>query len=577
MGGRTTPEATVIHDGQEIVYADAVFVSLIAGDTPETLVGTPITELVTGDYQPPLQRQLDRIDAGTASTLALTVTLQASIDNSYKAVAVSSQVKWDGTDRIQTSFLPLTDDTLPPRTAIRSQATQHAPIGITITDLGQPGNPIIYCNDAFTRITGYPREEVLGNNCWFLQGRKTHEEPIAEIQAAIDVAEPVTVELRNYRKDGTMFWNRVTIDPIMNMNGDLSHFVSYQENITAQKRRIQTESVLKQQVAVTDQLMMLTDSRGTIVMVNPAFEEMTGYSAEEAIGQTPRILNSEVKDAEFYERMWDTLYSGEVWEAQLTNETKSGERYSVQQRVVPIENTHEEITHFAFVERNVTDEVVREQTVNVLNRLLRHNLRTSINVISGYAELLANSESPGDEQAAATAIQNQTADLKKLAERTETLRRLTDIKSQSKTWDEEAVTDIVGRFQQAYSTTDITFNYDIEESVVVPGGMLVKLALEEAVENAVVHNNRATPKVEIGVVQREKGEPVVFRVYDDGPGVPEHEKKVLGEGIETPLSHGSGIGLWIIEWVGTILGGTSTITDIEPRGTEVSIQLPVDS
>ena len=116
--------------------------------------------------------------------------------------------------------------------SLREKAMNKAPLGIIMTDHGQSSNPIIYANDKFCELTGYSREEILGRNCRFLQGDETQEEPVTKLRQAVDNVEPVTVELRNYRRNDEMFWNRVTIAPIKHKSDNRDYFVGFQEEIT---------------------------------------------------------------------------------------------------------------------------------------------------------------------------------------------------------------------------------------------------------------------------------------------------------------------------------------------------------
>jgi two-component system, cell cycle sensor histidine kinase and response regulator CckA len=107
--------------------------------------------------------------------------------------------------------------------------------GVTITDPTRPGNPIVYANDGFTRLTGYSRGDILGRSCRFLQGKDTSAETVATIREAIHDARACFVEIQNYRKDGTPFWNALSIAPIFE-EGELTHFVGVQTDITAFKQ-----------------------------------------------------------------------------------------------------------------------------------------------------------------------------------------------------------------------------------------------------------------------------------------------------------------------------------------------------
>jgi PAS domain S-box-containing protein len=119
---------------------------------------------------------------------------------------------------------------------IKEQAMDEAPVGITISDISLPDNPLVYVNDAFVRATGYSKEFALGRNCRFLQGEDTDEEKIAEMARAVEERESVTVVVRNYTRGGEEFWNEVTIAPLRNEAGEVTHFVGFQADVTDRKR-----------------------------------------------------------------------------------------------------------------------------------------------------------------------------------------------------------------------------------------------------------------------------------------------------------------------------------------------------
>ncbi|PSP90837.1 hypothetical protein BRC90_00225 [Halobacteriales archaeon QS_4_69_34] len=119
---------------------------------------------------------------------------------------------------------------------LKERAMDAAPVGITISDPALPDNPMVYVNDAFEELTGYPRSASIGRNCRFLQGEGSDPATVAAMREAINAGEPVSVELRNYRRDGELFWNAVDIAPIRDDEGTLTHFVGFQTDITNRKR-----------------------------------------------------------------------------------------------------------------------------------------------------------------------------------------------------------------------------------------------------------------------------------------------------------------------------------------------------
>jgi len=118
---------------------------------------------------------------------------------------------------------------------LRDRAMAVANEGIVITDYLQPDNPLIYVNSGFERITGYSAAEVVGGNCRMLQGPDSDPAQIRELHHAIRECRAVTVEILNYRKDGTPFWNRLSITPIRNDAGVVTHFIGVQSDITQSK------------------------------------------------------------------------------------------------------------------------------------------------------------------------------------------------------------------------------------------------------------------------------------------------------------------------------------------------------
>ncbi len=118
---------------------------------------------------------------------------------------------------------------------LRDRAIRAATQGLLITDTRKPDNPIAYVSPGFERMTGYGSEEVLGRNCRFLQGKDTDSGAVAQIHEAVATGQSCTVELLNYRKDGTKFWNELSISPVQDAAGRLSHFVGVQVDVTARR------------------------------------------------------------------------------------------------------------------------------------------------------------------------------------------------------------------------------------------------------------------------------------------------------------------------------------------------------
>jgi PAS domain S-box-containing protein len=148
------------------------------------------------------------------------------------------------------SSAPIEDQLL-----LKDQALLVAAEGITISDNTQPDNPIIYANKGFEHLTGYLVERVLGRNCRFLQGPESDPDTVAAISEAVRNEREITVEILNYRKDGTTFWNRLSITPLRDDEGRVTHFIGVQSDITNRRRAEAELRKTTQQLEAANQRM----------------------------------------------------------------------------------------------------------------------------------------------------------------------------------------------------------------------------------------------------------------------------------------------------------------------------------
>lgn len=144
--------------------------------------------------------------------------------------------------------------------SLQDRAVLATAMPITITDPRQPDNPVVWVNPAFSATTGYSAAEVLGRNCRFLQGPNTDPEVVADIREALDEQRPITATLLNYRKDGSEFWNELSISPMRDDTGAVTHFVGVQADVTARVHAQQTRDDAMSQLALAaDRLALLAD------------------------------------------------------------------------------------------------------------------------------------------------------------------------------------------------------------------------------------------------------------------------------------------------------------------------------
>ena len=162
---------------------------------------------------------------------------------------------------------------------LRDRAIRAATQGLVITDAGLPDSPIIYASPGFERMTGYASEECLGRNCRFLQGEETDPGAVARVREAIRAGEPCVVELVNRRKDGNPFWNQLSISPIRDEAGRLTHFVGVLADVT-ERRHLEEQFRQAQKMEVVGQLAggVAHDFNNLLTVINGYGELLLGGS-----------------------------------------------------------------------------------------------------------------------------------------------------------------------------------------------------------------------------------------------------------------------------------------------------------
>ncbi|MFC7096460.1 PAS domain S-box protein [Halobaculum marinum] len=458
--------------------------------------------------------------------------------------------------------------------SILKRAIDASPVGVTLVDVRRDDEPLVYVNSAFEDLTGYDESEALGRNCRFLQGERTREESVAQLRAAIEAGDAASVELRNYRADGTEFWNHLTISPVADASGEITHYVGFQTDITdAKSLRTQLQQ-FKRAVESSAHAIYITDVDGTITYVNEAFEEITGYPADEAVGRTPRILNSGQMDDEYYERLWSELTAGNSFEERIIDRDRDGHFYRAHQTISPLTDDGA-VTGFVAVQTDITDQIERSQQVAVLDRVLRHNLRNDMNVILGHAGRLTDALD-GDLADAAEAITDAGNRLLGIADKERAIVSHLNGPTERTTQDVESLVDaILDDLRPKYPDAELTV--DRLAGVTVNATTQVGDALGEFVENALKHSGATPASVRLSAeVRRERSEDVVrISIADRGPGVPESLRQLISsDRVPDSLTHSDGLGMWIARWVVTRSGGSVDFEERTGGGTVVHVTLP---
>ncbi|MBZ8179156.1 PAS domain S-box protein [Oscillatoria salina] len=240
--------------------------------------------------------------------------------------------------------------------------------GVAIADARQAHRPIVYCNQAFEEITGYSRAEVIGRNCKFLQGSDTDPIAIEQIRAALKVGGECQVVIKNYKKDGTPFWNELKISPVRDEQGNLTHFVGVQTDITKRKQEEETRRLMEFSLARAADAAFFIAPEGRLLYVNEAACRLLGYSQ----GELQRMSISEI-DLQFPPKVWSQHWQKIKQHGSFTVET---EHRAKDGRLIPVEVTvnylefHNREYNCAFV-RDISDRYLAQAELRRNEKLYR--------------------------------------------------------------------------------------------------------------------------------------------------------------------------------------------------------------
>ena len=438
---------------------------------------------------------------------------------------------------------------------LKDRVLDEAPVGITIAEPGAEDNPLIYVNEEFERLTGYDADEILGDDCRFLQGDRTSEEPIAAMQAAIDAVEPVTVELRNYRADGTEFWNRVTISPLTDADGTVQNWVGFQEDVTERKERERERAALEHGVDQVGVGVASYDDQGRIRYANEAYARLVGTTREELTGRHIWELNPEF-DPDRFEDYWHSYDSGETRIHETIHERfDTGEQVQVRTTTtrVSIDDATYHIGTITDITAQKAHEAQLQREVERLDKfagIVSHDLRNPLNVAQGYIGLIAE-ECDTDHEHIDT-VRNALERMNELITDTLTLAR------QGRTVNETEPTDLGSIARESWRNADTgSAVLDVPDELTIhTDPERFRSVLENLFRNSVEHAGDDVT-VTVGALPNRAG----FYVEDDGPGIPDDDRDDIFEAGYSTATGSSGFGLTIVKEIAEAHGWVVSVTD----------------
>ncbi|MDB5820387.1 MAG: histidine kinase, partial [Rhizobacter sp.] len=475
--------------------------------------------------------------------------------------------------------------------SMRDRALAAATDGVSVLDAGNAGFTAVYVNPAFERITGYAAHEVLGRSLYRLYGADTDQPGIGELRDAIRAGVGCRVTVRCYRRNGEMFWNEVSVAPVMDDDGRPTYFVCINVDVTAQQASAAAERLRSERLAAVFELspdgFVVLDADERVISINPAFKAMTGMSATSLLGLGAEELEAALAGL-----------AGSAGSAGLAGAgTSGGSRvapWHVAQRAtlrlllprprVLVRHTrrgmhspHGTVLYF----RDVTREAEIDRMKSEFLATAAHELRTPMTSVYGFTELLLNQGlEAGVRVEMLEVIHRQTAALTALLDELLDLARIEaggrarfDFLVQPL---QAVVQQVVGRLNMPHDLRRIEMKMPREPLRVRVDAEKLALALTNALSNARKYSSSGPIVVEVGT--RAGSTEIGIQVSDEGIGMtPGQTARMFDRFFQVDphqIVKGTGLGTNIMKEIVEAHGGRIEVSSRLHSGTVVTFWLP---
>ena len=467
--------------------------------------------------------------------------------------------------------------------------------GVVITAPNQADNPIIYSNPAFSRITGYQPNEIVGKNCRFLQGPNTDPQTVAQIRQGIAQRREVKATLLNYRKDGQPFWNELKISPVFSDEGNLLYFIGIQTDITSRKR---TEQKVREQAAlldITTDAILVCDLHNQILFWNKGAEHLYGWNALDAYGKNVNELL--YQEPPKLEEAQKTVFEKGEWHGELHKVTKSGKKIIVSSRWTLMRDEQGLPKSILTVDTDITQKqqleaqflrAQRLESIGTLASGIAHDLNNVLGPIMMVAELLQENILDEWSQQLLTELEvnakrgaNLVKQVLEFARGMEGKRTVFQVKhliseikqivKQTFPKSIEIYTDISPNLwtvsADATQLHQVLMNLVVNARDAMPDGGTLKISAE----NLVIDESYARINIDASV-----GPYIVITVADTGTGIPSEILDRIFEPFFTTKELGRGTGLGLSTVIGIIKshGGFVNVYSEIGQGTQFKVYLP---
>jgi PAS domain S-box-containing protein len=488
-----------------------------------------------------------------------------------------------------------------------TKALDSSVSGIIITDNLQPDNPIIFCNAAFEKMTGYSRSEIIGHNCRFLQQQDRAQQARSILAQAVLEGKECRVEIRNYRKNGDLFWNELFMAPVIDNEGNVTHFIGVQNDVTKRKKAELDLLEQKEQMErrINERTAELRDSeaflnsiiqtvREGLLVLDPNFVVL---SANDHFLRTFKVARSETIGKLLYElgnRQWDIARLKEmlikilptnnpVVDFEVEHDFPHIGKKLMLLNAYRIELEGQYKDQILLAIEDITERREIERRKDDFLSIASHELKTPLTTIKGFVQVLERikPKSVGekfDQTLAKVALYIDRLN-NLIAELLDVSRiRSGNIQLHHERFDfDKMVAEAIENLRASAGTHQVVLSGKVGTGVMGDESHITQV-INNLVSNAIKYGPDSS---EVGVHVSRVGEFVKLAVSDKGIGIsPEDQRKVFERFFRSGeiQKHypGMGIGLYICEQIIKNHGGTIWVNSEKGKGSTFSFTIPIN-
>lgn len=467
--------------------------------------------------------------------------------------------------------------------------------GVAIYDARDEGNDFVFrdFNKSAEKIDKISREEVVGKSVQECFPSIKKFGLFAVLQRVWRTGVPQHHPVSMYEDKRIVGWRE---NYVFKLPG--GEIVAVYDDVTREK---QYEEKLKLAVRAIEQnsaTVVFTDRDARIEYVNPKFTELTGYSAREAIGKNPKILQSGQMPRELYEELWQTILAGKEWQGEFLNKKKNGDLYWERASISPIVNDHGAITHFVAVKEDITEKkklwdelVTAKEKAEESDRLkscflanISHEIRTPMNGILGFSALLKEPRLSGEEKEQYIALIHESG--KRMLSIINNLIDISRIETGEMSLNpgttsiNAVLENIHACFNKQAQQKGLSFSCEIGLSARNSVTVTDKTKLSQILSHLVGNALKYTSEGEVVFGYKKNGEMLEFYVRDTGIGIPrDHQSKIFERFRQVSLDatreyEGAGLGLSLSKKFVEMLGGSMWLHSTPGKGSTFYFTLP---